>query len=171
MWAKDSIPFYNVRQHSTVGLRRDVRRKACARAGMARRAAKRRRRKKCRPKKDKGQRSKKRKKAACVPQDLGVLWRQRRCACVQLLISAILLVSARLGDFTKLIARNQRRSPVQLLEINLVLSFINKSFIICEFGRYSISFSFCFCLVFVAILCAIRCDALSNVVKSISIPM
>ena len=46
---------------------RDVPRKACARAGVARRATK-RRRKECRPKKDKGQKSNIRKKAACVLQ-------------------------------------------------------------------------------------------------------
>ena len=87
------------------------------------------------------------------------MWKSVRV--VLLLTSVIEDASAWVGDFTKLIARNQRRSLVQLLEINLVLSFINKSFIICEFGWYSISFSFCFCPVFVAILCAIRCDVLA----------
>ena len=49
-----------------------------------------RRRKNFRPKKDKGQRSKTRKKAACVPQDWGVLWRQRRCACAVILAIPVL---------------------------------------------------------------------------------
>ena len=67
---------------------RDVPRKACARAGVARRAAK-KKKKKCRPK-NKGQRSKTRKKAACVPQGWGVRWQQRCCACAAILATPVL---------------------------------------------------------------------------------
>ena len=63
----------------------ETRRGKCARELAWKGVPQKRRRKKCRPKKDKGQRSKTRKKAACVPQGGGVLWRQRRCACAVIL--------------------------------------------------------------------------------------
>ena len=83
--------------------RRSCARGARVRAGVARRAAesvraswrgkacrKKEEEKKCRPKRDKGQRSKTRKKVACVPQGWEVLWRQRRCACAVILATPVL---------------------------------------------------------------------------------
>ena len=80
------------------------------------------------------------------------MWKSVRV--VLLLTSVIEDVSAWVGDFTKLIARNQRRSPVQPLDLKLSLSINHFSFV-----SYVL---LCWCLLFRLLLSGFRRDSLCN---------